>query len=45
MDGLVYGTLEYRAAAIEANDAALALINTLDGLQYSVDDNGLIIID
>ena len=45
MDSLVYGTNEYREAVINANDEALKLIDTIDGLQYSVNDDGLIIID
>ncbi|MBR6516156.1 MAG: hypothetical protein IKT40_04800 [Bacilli bacterium] len=45
IEGLVYGTNEYREAVINANDEALKLIDTIEGLEYSVNDDGLIIID
>jgi hypothetical protein len=42
---LVYGTDEYRMAVLEANEAALKLINTIDGLEYSTNGDGLIVIN
>ena len=45
IEGLVYGTDEFREAVINANDEALKLIDTVEGLEYSIDDDGLIIID
>ena len=35
----------FREAVINANDEALKLIDTIEGLEYSVNDDGLIIID
>lgn len=45
LDGLIEGTDEYKAAVLEANDAALKLIQTVQGLSYSINDQGLIEID
>lgn len=45
MEGLTEGTTEFKAAVLEANEAAMELLNTYEGLQYTVDDNGLITIN
>lgn len=42
LDNLQKGTTEWKEALIEANDAALELINTYDDLEYKVDENGRI---
>ena len=42
MKGLVKGTLEYKEAVMKANEAALALIESHEGLAYTVDSDGLI---
>jgi hypothetical protein len=39
------GTLEYREAVLKANEAAMELLNTYEGLTYSVGADGLITID
>ena len=45
LEGMTQGTLEYREAVLKANEAAMELLNTYDNLQYTVDADGLIIID
>ena len=45
LEGMTKGTLEYREAVLKANEAAMELLNTYDNLQYTVDADGLIIID
>lgn len=42
---LTKGTNEWREAIIEANEKALELINNYEGLEYTIDENGLINID
>jgi hypothetical protein len=39
------GTTEFKAAVLEANEAALKLLDTYDNLKYDTDENGLIKID
>ena len=45
MKGLVKGTIEYQEAVNKANEAALALIDSNEDLQYTIDSNGMIQID
>lgn len=42
---LTKGTNEWREAITEANEKALELINNYEGLEYTIDENGLINID
>lgn len=42
---LTKGTNEWREAITEANEKALELINNYEGLEYIIDENGLINID
>lgn len=42
---LTKGTQEYKEAVLAANEQALTLLETNKGLEYTVDDNGLINID
>lgn len=45
LDNLIKGTDEFRKALVDANEEAYKLIKQYDNLQYSVDDDGLIVID
>ena len=45
IDELTKGTVEFKQAIFEANEKASELINNYDGLQYSVNSDGLIEID
>lgn len=45
LEGLTEGTEEYRQAVLKANEAAMELLNTYEGLTYTTDKNGLITID
>ena len=45
LDSLTAGTAEFREGVLNANAEALKLIETVEGLQYTVDENGLINID
>ena len=45
MKGLVKGTLEYQEAVMKANEAAMALIDSNEDLQYTIDSDGIIQID
>ena len=45
LEGMTKGTLEYREAVLQANEAAMELLNTYEGLTYSVGADGLITID
>ena len=42
---LVKGTEEYEEAVLKANEETLKLLNTYKNLQYTIDDDGLIILD
>lgn len=45
LEELTKGTIEYKDAVLKANEAAMELINTNEGLQYTVDEDGLININ
>ena len=45
LEELTKGTVEYKDAVLKANEAAMELINTNEGLQYTVDEDGLININ
>lgn len=45
LNKLTKGTTEYREALIQANDAAYELINKYHDLEYSVNAEGLVVID
>ena len=45
IDTLTEGTTEFKQAIVEANEQALKLIETYDGLLYTIDSSGLIKID
>lgn len=45
LEDLTEGTVEFKSAVLEANEAAIKLLNTYEGLQYTVDENGLITIN
>ena len=45
LKGLTRGTDEYREAVLQANEAAMELLNTYDNLTYEIDADGLIKID
>lgn len=45
LENLTKGTVEYKEAVLKANEAAMKLLNTNEGLTYSIGDDGLIIID
>ena len=45
IDSLTRGTVEFREKVLEANSAAMQLINTMEGVQYTIDSDGLIRID
>ena len=42
---LTKGTEEYEDAILKANEAAMDLLNSYEGLQYTINEDGLIIID
>lgn len=39
------GTLEYREAVLKANESAMQLLDTYENLEYTVDTDGLIVIN
>ena len=45
IDSLTRGTVEFREKVLEANSAAMQLINTMEDVQYTIDSDGLIRID
>ena len=45
IDELTYGTVEFQEAILRANEEAMKLIDTYEGLEYTVGADGLIIID
>ena len=45
MKNLTRGTLEYKEAVLKANEASMALLDSYEDLQYTVDSDGLIKID
>ena len=45
LDKLTKGTEEYRDAVRAANDEAVKLINSYDNLSYTINEDGLIVID
>ena len=42
---LTKGTEEYEDAILKANEAAMDLLNSYEGLQYTINSDGLIVID
>ena len=45
LDKLTKGTEEYKEAVLQANNAAVELLNTYKNLKYEINDEGLIVID
>jgi hypothetical protein len=42
---LTKGTAEYEDQVLKANEATMKLINSYEGLTYTIDEDGLIVID